>query len=1113
MESLIKASVRYKSIVFLTIALIVFSGLFSYLSLPQNEDPQVTPNAMMIFIMWPGASTEDVELYVTKPLENAIAKQDYIKEIKTESLPGFSTAEIRISSYASPEQIKKSFQDIRNYISDAKMEFPPNVYIFINDRYGETEAYVLSLTSDSDKRSYREMKAMMEKIKDELKSVKGAGDFRFYGDIPEKIYINLSSDDLATMNLNPYIVMNAIQKQNEQVIQPKFHLADKEILIEVTGNYETIEQVRDTIVYTDKSGKNYTIRDLKGNVTVGYDDHPFDMARVDGQKSLVMSVSMKRGFHIVNWGKKIDRKLDEIRRNLPSDVHLKTVFNQPTGVDDAVKGFMVNFIQSVILVIIVMGIGMGIRNAGIVSVSIPLIILFTFTAMKIFGIELHQMSINAMVIALGMVVDNSVVVIDNISRYMSLGYSKVDAAIKGTTEVLDPLFWGTLITVTSFAALVFMPGALGQYMGSLPRVISITLIASFFMASLLIPSLATFFLSDNKKKDSKPGFLASLFGKKKENETNQEDAPKRKGLFERIYSAFVDFTQRFKAVTLLIIFSLLLLSGYLAVYHIPLSFFPAADKTQFVVKLFLPHGYDIHATDEKVKLLEKKLDELRETKLARPPGLFEKESPPAPLIVDYATYVGRFGPKFYIALLPVPPKARMAQIMVTTSSGWHTRKAVKELRKFINENFSGGKVEVKLLELAFPVDYPVEVLVTGNEISTLREIGDKIENILKDTDGITSVENNFGTNSQKLVVKIDQSKAKQLGLNTSDVSQQIYAAVQGAPVSRFKAPERGIDLVIRLREKERRSVEDLKAIWITSSADGSKHRLDEFAEIYFNDFPSVIMRRDERRTLTVGATIDEDKLVFNILKDIKPRVKEIKVPEGYSITYAGTEKESMEAFGDLIPLGVLAMIAMFITLSFKFKSFKIAMSVYMSIPMAITGAVFGLYIMKLPLGFMASLGMISLVGIVIYNAIIMVEFIQIRLHEGMDALSAIKEAGITRTRPILMTTITTLGGLLPLALSKNPLFEPLTWVIIYGLGFSTIMTLLITPLWFVLFGGVKDTLSMVEYEKADEEEEVEKEVEKLHVPQIEDIEACEHELGIEHTHKHRKKDDKKDTGQ
>ena len=1073
MEPLIKAAVRYKSIVFLIVLLIVIAGVFSYFTLPQNEDPKITPDAMQIFIFWPGATAEDVELYITKPLESAVSKQDYVKKIETESLPGVCTAIIRISTYVNEAEIKKSFQDIRNYISDSKNEFPPDIITVINDRFGETEAYVLSLSSDSGNRSYRELKSIMEKVKEELKEVKGVGEFRYYGDRPEKIYVNFSSDDLATLNISPYLIVNAVQKQNTQVAQSKLNLSGKEILIEVTGNYETVDQVRDTIVYTDKNGKNYSIRDLKGNVTLAYDDPPAEMVRVDGMKSLVMSVSMKRGFHIVNWGKKVDEKLDQIRKTLPADVHLQTVFNQPKGVDSAVKGFMINFIQSVVLVIIVLGIGLGLRNAGIVSISIPLIIFATFSVMKIFGMELHQMSINALVIALGMVVDNSVVVIDNINRYLDMGYTKTRAAIRGTIEVLDPLFWGTLITITAFTSLALMPGSLGQYMGALPRVISTTLVASFFVASLLIPSLATLFLSEKGKNGEKRGFFASLFKKKEEREEKDEkdENTKKRSFYGNIYSGFVEFTQRFKFITILIVFSLLALAGFLAKNYIALSFFPAADKTQFIAKIYLPYGYDIYSTNEKVKQLEKKLEEMRKTKVAQPPGMFEKEKPVEPLINDYAAYVGRFGPRFFIAVKPEPPKARMAQIMVTTPSGWHTREAVKELRKFVDDNITGARVEVKLLELGIPVDYPIQVRITGSDVDTLRKIGTKVENILKETKGVTTVENNFGTNSQKLVVRIDQEKANLLGLNTVDTAQQVYAAFQGATISRYKAPERRIDLVIRLREQERKSVDDLKAMVFTSARDGSKHRLDEFAEVYFNDFPSAIMRYDERRTLTVGATIDEDVLPYDILREVKPIIADIKLPEGYSISYGGQEKESSDAFGDLIPLGFMALIIMLLVLSLKFKSVKIALAIYMSIPMAITGAIYGLYITRLPLGFMASLGMLSLVGIVIYNAIVMVEFIQIRLREGLDTLTAIKEAGITRTRPILLTTITTLGGLLPLALSGNPLFEPLCWVIIYGLGFSTIMTLLMTPLWFVLFGGVKDTMKMMEYDRIDREPE------------------------------------------
>ena len=338
MNSLIKSAARYKAITFLVVFIIIAAGIHSYLTLPQNEDPKLILNGMQIFIFWPGATPEEVELYVTKPLESAVSKQDYIDKITTESLPGTSTAMIMFSDYINEAEIKRSFQDVRNYVNDISDELPPGVIIFINDRFGETEAYVLALSSESGNRSYRELKAIMEKVKEELKSVAGVGDFNYYGERPEKIYVQFSSEDLASLDVNPGHIAIAIQKQNSQMAQPKLNISGKEILIETTGNYESVEQVRNTIVYTDKEGRNYSIRDLKGKVKLGYDDPPGEKTRVNGQKTLIMTVTMKRGYHIVNWGKKIDRKLENVRSRLPADVKLKTVFNQPKGVDLAVKG-------------------------------------------------------------------------------------------------------------------------------------------------------------------------------------------------------------------------------------------------------------------------------------------------------------------------------------------------------------------------------------------------------------------------------------------------------------------------------------------------------------------------------------------------------------------------------------------------------------------------------------------------------------------------------------------------------------------------------------------------------------------------------------------------------
>ncbi|MCE1249007.1 MAG: efflux RND transporter permease subunit, partial [Firmicutes bacterium] len=775
-------------------------------------------------------------------------------------------------------------------------------------------------------------------------------------------------------------------------------------------------------------------------------------AKVDQKKSIILTVSMKRGFHIVRWGNKIDKKLEEIRKQLPADVKLQTLYNQPVAVQHSVDKFLKSFIEAIVLVIIILGIGLGLRNAGIVALAIPLIVLATFGVMNCLKIELHQMSISALIIVLGMIVDNSVVVIDNIERYLQLGYSKVEASIKGTLEVSSALFSGTAAIVTAFLVLTFVSGSLGEYIRALPMVICISLIVSYFVALLVSPPLASILAKSHVKN-------------KDEKDSEKGETTKKSSLFRRIYYKFVDLTQRFKAFSLFTLLGLFVASLYMAANYIPISFFPPADKSQFLVNVFLPEGSDIYATRDRVALIEKKLEQMKKEISQEPNGKGKENG--KPLVSSYVTYLGQSGPRFFIAILPRAPMNRYAHIMVTTPDGKQTRKAAQELREYLNSNLPGAIVDIILLETGPPVDYPIEIRISGNDVKNLQEIGRKVEDILTKTNGIVSMSNDYGVNSQKIVVKVDQDRAKMLGISSSDVAAGLYTGLQGYPVTKLNAPERQIDVVLRMEKNKRQTIDDLKAVLFVSSLTGTKHRLDEFADVFLDTYPSAIMRRNEQRTLSVCSFV-KGRLPDEVLKEIKPQIAGIKLPYGYKISYGGQSEETDKAFNQLVPLVLLGFTLMFLILAFKFKSIKIALAIYMSLPMALIGSIIGMFIMKQSFGFMSAIGLTSLGGIVVYNAIVIVEFIHNNLKSGKETLEAIKEAGFIRIRPILMTATCAIGGLLPLAMSGTPLFEPLCWVIIFGLAFSTIMTLLMTPLFYVVFGGVADSMRIIENEKQDE---------------------------------------------
>lgn len=1035
MSRLIRLAIKNRSLTFFVVLLVAVMGIHSYLTMPQNEDPKIEVRAVQITTYWPGATPEDVELYVTKPIESAISKQDDIDKIFSQSMPGVSVITVEISKKIPVADVRTATQQIRNYVNDKKDSLPSDVIgPEVNDRFGETTAYVLGIASK--RRTYRDLESIAERMKDRIKTIDGVGDTDIIGAQSERIYINGDLTILSATGITPDDIINAIKQQNVQIAQPYLHLSGKKILIEVTGPYKSVDQIRNTVVYTDKEGRVVRLKDLQGATEYGYEEPRTQLVRANGMKCVVLGVSMKRGGNIVEWGAKVQAMLDQIKNDLPSDVDLIILSDQPTGVKTAVKSFMTNFWEAIAIVLLVIGIGMGLRNAMVVSVAIPLIILATFLGMNtVIKTELQNMSINALIIALGMIVDNAVVITDNINRYIDMGYSKEDAAYLGSKELTVPLFSATATTLAAFVPLAFMPGDTGEYIKDIPLVISFCLAVSYLVAMFVTPSVACLFLPTAKQRMEK---------KKKKMEK------RKKGGFKidlrPFYFGIIDFTMKHKLLTVVFILIAFGLTLWLLT-TIPIQFFPDADEARFTINVWLPEGYDLDKTSERVSVIEDELLKLKKEKLVK----------------NYVTYIGFGGPRFYIAISPTAQQENYAQVVVNTYSSKGTDEVTNRLGKF-SEKLTGTRLEIRKLAKGPVVASPIQVRIAGTEIEALKKYAMKVEDILKKTDGVTTISNDFGVDSEKIVVHIDQGEANLLGINSQDIASSFLVGFQGYTISRLKAPDRQIDIVVRLIKGERGTLADVKAMKFTSRLTGKNHRLDEFADLSLETQTSKISRYNQRRTITINANI-KGRLASEVLKDVQGPIGKIKMGADYDLSYAGEQESSSEAFGDLGALAAVALMLLLLILSFQFKSIKIAAAIYLTLPMALIGSTVGMYLMKQPLGFMSALGMISLAGIVVNNAIIMIEFVIDKLREGKSVDLAIKESGVIRFKPIMLTTISTLGGLLPLAFFGGTLFEPMCWVIIFGLSMSTVLTLIIVPLFFVLLGGSKDALRIVATDK------------------------------------------------
>ncbi len=1041
MESLIRLAVRSRELTFSVVLLLVAAGLFSYSVMPQNEDPKVTVRAVQIITVWPGANAKDVELYVSKPLEKAVSKQEAVKHITSTSIPGQSVVLVTINDYVTLDQVQLAFQQIRNYVNDAQSngELPDDIIgPRINDRFGETDAVVYGLVSLSENRTYRDLEALAERIDDRLKSVQGVTDFKLYGDRPEKLYVSGSSEYFATLGVTAGHLLEAIDSRNKQVAQAKLYLDGKEINVEVSGPYRSTEEVRDTIISSDSSGRALRVRDLAGSTEMGYADPPQMVARVNGQKAVVIAFAMARGNHIVRWGEKVFAVIDQINRDLPADVALVPLSLQPVNVDNAVDDFMANFLQAVGCVLLIMGVGMGLRNALVVALAIPLIILATFVSMQMLGIELHQMSINALIIALGLVVDGAVVIVDNITRFLQMGADREKAAIQGASSVKGALFGGTLTTVAAFFPLGLMPGGLGEYVGAIPQVVTLTLVMSYFVAMFISPAVCVFVLPEQQALDANQPKEDNPFVKK----------VKEQGV--RLYSYIIDVTQKYAYLTLGLMVLLFIGSLFLA-KQIPSSFFPPAGRATFNADVWLPEGWSVEATSEKLRLIEAELERLKERGD----------------VISYVTYAGGGGPRYFIAISPQAPRTYYGQLMVNCSSGRTCTETMATLRKYCSEKVPGARVSFVELMSGPPVDAPIEIRISGSDIDELIRLGNESVAALYSHPGVETAYHSFGELITTAKVEVDQTRAALLGLTSEDIASGLVAGFQGLKVSDMKAPERQIDIVLRLVKEKRKGVESLNGMLFTSSETGQRARLDEFAAVTTQPDNAVITRRNQLRNISIKAFLRPGHLASEVLDVVAPEVEALEMPDSYSIEYGGEAESSSDALADLAPLALFGICSLLMILAFQFTSMRIGLAIYLTLPMAFIGAILGMFFMGQSLGFMAILGIVSLAGIVVNNAILLIEFIQENMAQGKDVVEAIKEAGIVRLPPILLTTISTIAGMIPLALFGGPVFQPMCWVIIFGLAFSTLLTLVVMPVLFTVLGGDRETLKLLEQARLD----------------------------------------------
>jgi multidrug efflux pump subunit AcrB/outer membrane protein TolC len=988
-------------------------GMHSLLKMPRREDPKITIRTGLVSAVYPGATAEQVEKQVTVKLEERLFRYAEVRKDRTFSTSRPNVVIINVELENWVKDTDTFWSKLRHDLNQLKAtDLPASVRgPVVDSDFGDTVAVLVAVRGAN--YGYRELKEYAQRIEEALRTLRPVAKIRRVGQQPEEISITSSLERLSQYALNPVKVAGALQGRNAVEYGGSLDTDGGAVQLNSNGPFETEEQIRRVIVdVSPLTGQPVRIGDV-ARVERRYKDIEF-ATRFKGEPALMLAVEMQEGRNIVEFGDAFRAKLGEVRASLPPDVQIDLVADQPQVVGERISHFIREFgiaIGSVILVTILL---LPFHVALIAALAIPVTVAVTFGFMNAFGIELHQVSISALIVVLGMVVDDAIVIADNYVELLDRNVPPAEAAWRSATELAVPVFTATLTIVASFLPLMMLSGAVGEFISALPVTVATALMSSFAVAMLLTPLLARMFIKKGLRDaatSGRAGFSPLVW-------------------MQKNYGYGIRFAMRHKVMALGGA-GLALVAGALMLQFVPRQFFPSAERNQFVIDVFAPEGTRIGATDEMAVRIEKRLS--RE-----------------PLVRDYSTYLGGSAPRFYYNVNPQQPASNYAQLLVNTREVDATPELAHRLRGELARLVPEALVIVRELQQGNVMEAPVEVRIVGEDKTALRSVGALVQAILESTAGAVYAHTDYREDPWQMRIDVKEDVANRMGFSNSSIARQLAGSFHGVPVTTFWEGDRAVDVTLRVEEDRRQSFENVENAYISSPLTGARVPLRAVAEFRPEWQDGRVVRRNGVRTLTVRAFADEHHLPSDLLAAARPAIAKLSLPPGVSVNYGGEIERQTETFSELLGALGVGAVAIFLILLFQFRSVWIPLVVMASIPLAFPGAVLGLLVTGNTFGFTAYMGIVSLGGIVVRNAIILVDYIRERMKEGVPLEEAATEAGERRLRPIFLTTMAAAVGVTPMIISGSTLWSPLASTIAVGLIASMFFTLITVPVLYVL---------------------------------------------------------------
>ena len=1001
-------SIRHRTVSWMVLLLLVLGGAMAFLELGRLEDPPFSHRDAVIVTLYPGATAEEVELELTHPLENAVRQMPELSAIRSVSMPGVSQIKAEFDYERDFEKMDGVWDKIRRKLDDAQGELPagamaPRVF----DDYGHVFGITMMVTGDS--YEFSELKQYVDGLKRELELVPGVGKVSLFGEQQEQIFVEVSLKKLAALNLDLHRVIGFLNQQNSVLDAGRATINGEVLYLRLGG----LDMEIDPVIHGRDTGQLIRLSDV-AIISRGYQEIPRNLLRMNSAPAVALGIAFAEGVNVVDVGNQVTQRLQQLEQFRPAGIGVQMLYNQPQEVQESISGFQLNLVMSIAVVIVVLLLTMGWRSGLIVGATLLLTILGTFILMQLAGFQLHRMSLGALIIALGMLVDNAIVIVEGVLVGLKRGRSKKEACFAVVRQTRWPLLAATLIAILAFTPFGLSDSDSGQIMKAMFWVLSYSLFLSWLLAVSLTPFLVDILLPEREAEAGDP----------------------YEGLSYRFYARLLDWSLHYRKTVVLLMVLLLGISVY-GMGHVKKAFFPVSSTPMFYADLWLPHGTDIRRTLEVTSAIEAWVSEQ--------PG------------VDFvSSSVGRGAPRFLMSYMPEQSHENFAQLQVRTHKLQDLGGLMASLDKELYEQYPEVLHQLRALEFGPPSKSKIEARIGGHDPAVLRQLGKQIEAVLRSDPASRNVYSDWKERGKELVPVVNEPEARRLGVSNEEIALTLKVAFGGLPVGLYRDGTRKLPILMRLPEEERIDFESVDKLRLWSPTLQNYVPIQQVVtRVDLRWADTLVRRQDRKRTLTVMADSDlfGGDTAENLFQRIRPKVEAVVLPPGYSLEWGGeyeNQQSSLKgAFGGL----PLALLAMFVLTVLLFDSFRRPVVIWLTVPLAVVGVAIGLLATNMPLTFPALLGMLALTGMILKNGIVLIDQIMANLEAGADTFNAVRDSAISRVRPVTLAALTTAVGMLPLI--PDPFFASMAITFIFGLMFATVLTLIVVPVLYALLYKVK----------------------------------------------------------